>query len=137
MRLRITTPLTVEIDEDAIVAVRADDESGGFGIMAGHADFLTSLTVSVVEWQRADGSRHYCAVRGGLLSVAEGKDVSITTREAVPGDELATLHDVVLARFRDDLDAERNERVGGAQLELSAIRMIMQRLRPNARGRSL
>ncbi|CCB65655.1 MULTISPECIES: F0F1 ATP synthase subunit epsilon [unclassified Hyphomicrobium] len=137
MRLRITTPLTVAIDEDAIVSVRAEDESGGFGIMNGHADFLTSLTISVVDWKRADGSRHYCAVRGGLLSVTAGKDVSITTREAVPGDDLATLHDVVLARFRDDLDAERNERVGGAQLELAAIRRIMQRLRPDGGGRSL
>lgn len=137
MRLHITTPLTVAVDEDAIVSVRAEDDSGSFGIMTGHADFLTSLTVSVVDWKRSDGSRHYCAVRGGLLSVTGGKDVSITTREAVPGDDLVTLHDVVLARFRDDLDAERNERVGGAQLELAAIRMIMRRLRPNGRGRSL
>lgn len=137
MRLRITTPLTVAVDEDAVVSVRAEDDSGSFGVLTGHADFLTCLTLSVIDWQRADGSRYYCAVRGGLFNVAGGQEVSVTTREAVPGDDLATLHDVVLARFRDDLDTERNERVGGAQLELAAIRRIMQRLRPTSRAGAL
>ncbi|MFT3730512.1 MAG: F0F1 ATP synthase subunit epsilon [Hyphomicrobium sp.] len=134
MKLRIITPLTVAVDEGAIVSVRTEDDSGSFGILAGHADFLTALTLSVVEWQRADGTRHYCAVRGGLLSVSRGGVISVTTREAVPGDDLATLHDVVLSKFRDDLDSERDERVGGTQLELAAIRRIMQRLRPDGRG---
>ena len=44
MRLRIVTPLAVVVDEDDILAVRAEDSSGSFGILPGHADFLTSLT---------------------------------------------------------------------------------------------
>jgi F-type H+-transporting ATPase subunit epsilon len=131
MKLRIITPLTVAVDEDGVLAVRAEDESGSFGILSGHADFLTSLTTSVVDWKRADGSRHYCAVRGGLLNVTGGHDVSITAREAVPGDDLLKLHDVVLAQFHNELETERNERVGGTQLQLTAIRKIMQRLRPD------
>ena len=48
MRLLITTPTAVVIDDPNVVAVRAEDESGSFGILNGHADFLTALTVSVV-----------------------------------------------------------------------------------------
>lgn len=131
MKLRIITPLAIAVEEDGIVALRAEDESGSFGILQGHADFLANLTISVVDWKRADGSRHYCAVRRGLLTVSGGRNISITVREAIPGDDLLTLHDVVLARFRNDLEAERSERVGSTQLQLAAIRHIMQRLRPD------
>jgi alternate F1F0 ATPase F1 subunit epsilon len=55
MRLLITTPTTVVVDETDVAAVRAEDESGSFGVLAGHTDFLTALVVSVVCWRRADG----------------------------------------------------------------------------------
>ena len=35
MRLLITTPTAVVIDDPNVVAVRAEDESGGFGILIG------------------------------------------------------------------------------------------------------
>ena len=54
MRLLITTPTAVIVDEQHVVAVRAEDESGSFGILNGHADYLTALTVSVVSWRHAD-----------------------------------------------------------------------------------
>lgn len=130
MRLSIVTPLAVAVAEDGILALRAEDGSGGFGIMPGHADFLTSLAVAVVDWKRADGTRHYCAVRGGMLSVTEGRDIAIATREAVPGDDLLTLQDVVLARFRADLDSERKARADVTGLQIAAIRQIMRRLKP-------
>ena len=45
MRLRIVTPLSVVVDEDAD-SLRAQDASGSFGIRSGHAPFLTALAVS-------------------------------------------------------------------------------------------
>ncbi len=45
MRLRIVTPLAVVVDESDVTALRAEDESGSFGILPHHADFLTSLTI--------------------------------------------------------------------------------------------
>lgn len=121
------------VEEKNVLAVRAEDASGSFGILPGHADFLTSLAISVVDWQRADGSRHYCAVRRGLLSVHGGGQVAITTREAVPGEDLLTLHEVVLARFRAERETERAEYVGATRLQLAAIRQIMRHLRPDGR----
>lgn len=131
MKLSIITPLTVAVAEEGVQAVRAEDASGAFGILPGHADFLTSLAISVVDWKRADGSRHYCAVRRGFLSVNGGMDVAIATREAVPGDDLLKLQDVVLAQFRAGRETERAEYVGATRLQLAAIRQIMRRLRPD------
>ena len=85
MRLLITTPTAVVIDDPDVVAVRAEDESGSFGILQGHADFLTALTVSVVSWHHADDRQRFCAVRRGVLSVTKGNEVAIATREAIAG----------------------------------------------------
>jgi F-type H+-transporting ATPase subunit epsilon len=129
MRLHITTPLAVIADADGIVSLRAEDASGSFGILPGHADFLTSLAICAVGWKSHDGTRHYCAVRRGVLSVTAGQDIAIVTREAVPGDDLATLDQTVLSRFRADIETERVERVDSARLQLNAIRQIVSHLR--------
>jgi F-type H+-transporting ATPase subunit epsilon len=134
MRLRIVTPLSVVIDEDGVLAVRAEDATGGFGILPRHADFLTSLAISVVSWESSNETRHYCAVRHGVLSVSGGHDVFVATREAVAGDDLATLGETVLVRFRADIETERTEHVESTRLQLDAIRQIMRHLRPDQRG---
>ena len=100
MRLLITTPTAVVIDDQNVTAVRAEDESGSFGILTGHADLLTALNVSIVSWHGANDNARYCAVRRGVLSVTNGNEVAIATREAVPGDDLEHLEQVVLAEFQ-------------------------------------
>jgi F-type H+-transporting ATPase subunit epsilon len=133
MRLRITTPLTVLADTADIRSLRAEDASGGFGILPGHADFLTSLAISVVSWKLADGSAHHCAVRGGILTVTGGQEISIATREGILGEDFTTLHQHILARFQADEEAERAAHVAQTQLHLNAIRQIMIHLRPQGR----
>ncbi|HTP91698.1 MAG TPA: F0F1 ATP synthase subunit epsilon [Xanthobacteraceae bacterium] len=134
MRLVITTPTKVIIDDPNVTAVRAEDESGSFGILTGHADLLTALTVSVVSWHRSDDRRRYCAVRRGVLSVTNGSEVAIATRQAIPGDDLDRLEQVVLAEFREALDAERTARTESLQLEMKAIKQIVRYLRPERPG---
>ncbi|HEY8008105.1 MAG TPA: F0F1 ATP synthase subunit epsilon [Methylocella sp.] len=134
MRLRIITPLLVVIDEDGVLALRAEDATGSFGILPRHADFLTSLAISVVSWEGSNGTRRYCAVRRGVLSVFAGRDIAIATREAVPGDDLATLDKTVLNRFRADIEAERTEHVESTRLQVNAIRQIVRYLRPGGRA---
>ena len=129
MNLRVTTPLAVVIDEADVRSIRAEDASGSFGILPGHADFLTRLAISVLTWERHDGTRTYCAVRRGVLTVTAGQQVAVATREAVPGDDLATLDSVVLRGFRADIETERTEHVEATRLQLHAIRQIMNHLR--------
>jgi F-type H+-transporting ATPase subunit epsilon len=130
MRLLITTPTAVIADDRDVVAVRGEDESGGFGMLKGHADFLTVLTVSVVAWRRADGRQRYCAVRRGVLRVEGGNEVAIATREAIAGDDLDRLEQVVLAQLRSTVESERTARTVSLQLQMKAIRQIVRYLRP-------
>lgn len=130
MRLLITTPSTVVIDRGDIVALRAEDDTGGFGILPGHTDFLTALAISVVGWRQRDGGRGYCAVRRGVLTVTGGKEIAIATRQAVVGDDLDRLESDVLTEFRSAGEAERSARTESMQLHMRAIREIIRYLRP-------
>jgi F-type H+-transporting ATPase subunit epsilon len=136
MRLRIVTPLSVVVDED-IDSLRAEDASGSFGILSGHAPFLTALAISIVSWRR-DESERFCAVRGGVMTVggnsAAATVIDIATREAVAGDDLATLDSEVLARFHSDADEERMEHVETVRLQLNAIRRMISRLGPGVKA---
>ncbi len=139
MRLLITTPTSVVVDQRDVVAIRAEDESGSFGILPGHADFLTALTVSVVSWHGAEPHgaeppQQFCAVRRGVLSVSAGTDVAIATRAAVVSDDLARLQHLILAQLREDVEAERTARAESLQLQLQAIRQIVRYLRPERPG---
>ena len=131
MRLLIATPLAVAVDANDVVSLRAVDASGSCGIQPGFADFLTSLSIGVVSWTGGGATRRYCAVRRGVLSVTGGQNIAIATREAVPGDDLATLDQIVLARFRAEIEAERAERTDSTRLQLNAIRRMVSRLRPS------
>jgi F-type H+-transporting ATPase subunit epsilon len=134
MRLVITTPTAVTLDEDEIASVRAEDETGSFGMLPGHADLLTVLSDSVVSFRRAGSPWRYCAVRGGVLSVSGGDRVGIATQEAVLGEDLAQLERDVIARFRRADEDEAAARVGSERLHLAAIRRIFGYLRPERGG---
>ena len=72
MKLTVTTPLAIVTEADDVAHLRAEDDSGAFGILPGHADFLTALSLSVVSWRDRRGTEHHLAVRGGMLEVRGG-----------------------------------------------------------------
>lgn len=135
MRLIITEPARVIADYHDVVSVRAEDTSGSFGILPGHADLITVLTPSVVAWKHADDRPGWCAVHRGVLSVSEGREVAIATRQAQLGDDLAALEQAVLGRSRAERDTERRARVAATKLHTAAIRQIIRALRPDGRER--
>jgi F-type H+-transporting ATPase subunit epsilon len=140
MKLTVTTPLAIIVDTDDVAQLRAEDETGAFGILPSHADFLTALAVSVATWRDERGVEHHVAVRGGMLEVRDGNTIAIATPEAVPGDNLHRLESEVLARFRRQLAEERAARTDAQRLYLAAIRQIVRFLRaeraPTAPGTS-
>ena len=82
MRLVVTTPGALVLDVPDVAAVRAEDTSGGFGILPGHTDFLTVLPVSVLTWIDGARAEHNVALRRGVLRVSDGALVSVAAREA-------------------------------------------------------
>lgn len=129
MRLLITEPTAVIAEHADIASLRAEDESGSFGILRGHADLLTALALSVLVWRHADGRRGFCAVRRGMLSVRRGEEIAVATRQAQLGSDLETLEHAVLARFAEEAAAGQSARVAATRLHMEAIRRIVTALR--------
>ena len=134
LHLTIATPMEVLVDAPDVASLRAEDESGGFGILPGHADFLTALPASVVRWRGADGGWHFCALRAGMMTVAGGARVAIACREALLGDDLAALEADVAKLRGEEADAERRARVEQMRLHAQAVRQLMRFLRPDRPG---
>ena len=138
MKLTVTTPLAVVVEAGGVAHLRAEDQTGAFGILPGHADFLTALSVSVASWRDARGVEHHVAVRGGMLEVRGGQSIAIATPEAVPGVDLRRLEAEVLTRFRRQFAEEQTARSDAQRLYLAALRQIVRFLRgdgaPSAPG---
>ena len=129
--LTVTTPSQILVESDDVVAVRAEDQSGSFGILPGHADLLTVLVPSVLRWRTADGAARYCAVRGGVFTVAAGRDIAVACREGVVGDSLEDLEAKVRTVRAQELEADRKTRVEQVRLHALAVRQLLRYLRPN------
>jgi F-type H+-transporting ATPase subunit epsilon len=131
LHLTVTTPSRILVESDNVAAVRAEDQSGSFGILPGHADVLTVLVPSVLRWRTADGAARYCAVRGGVFTVAAGRDIAVACREGVVGDSLEDLEAKVRTVRAQELEADRKARVEQVRLHALAVRQLLRYLRPN------
>jgi F-type H+-transporting ATPase subunit epsilon len=129
VRLTVATPLAIVVEADNVVHLRAEDETGAFGILPGHADFLTALAISVVSWRDTSGAEHHVALRGGMLEVRGGDTIAIASPEAIAGTDLHRLEAEVLAGFRRRLDEEQAARTDAQRLYLAAIRQISRFIR--------
>jgi len=128
LSLCVTTPVRIVLSEEGVASLRGEDESGGFGILPGHADFVTVIDAGVLRWRGEGGPWRYCAVLGGVFTVTDGRDVRVACREAVPGDDLATLEARAAAARHDRIDESRRARSHAARLHARAIRRLMQEL---------
>ena len=136
LHLTIATPARVLFDSTEVVALRAEDATGSFGILPGHAAFLTVLAPSVLRWHAADGIEQFCAVKEGVLRVSGGHEISIACREGVmgtSGKSLEVLEAQVDAARAAQLDAVRRARVDETRLHAQAVRQLLRYLRPSAR----
>jgi F-type H+-transporting ATPase subunit epsilon len=126
VRLLVTTPTELIVDEAEVLHVRAEDETGAFGIQPGHADFLTVLAISVISWRPTAGDTCHVAVRGGVLTVRNGDLVEVATRDAVREESLERLRGAVLDEFRAQHEKEAEARVSDARLHMATMRQLQR-----------
>lgn len=128
LSLLISTPLEIVVQAEGIVSFRADDESGGFGILPGHVDLLTVTPASVVRWKTGSEDWRYCAVQGAVLTVRNGCEIHIACRAGILGDDLHALERGVQEARTAEKEEASAARVAEAKLHAKAIRQIMSHL---------
>ena len=134
LELVISTPSRVLVETDDVRSLRASDASGSFGIQPGHADFLTAIPASVVQWRESDDQWRYCVIRGGVLSVSNGKRVALACRKGLLGNDLASLEAEVREAGEAQTDSDRRVRVEQTRLHAQAVRQLVRYLVPRSRG---
>lgn len=128
LHLLIATPQRILVDCADVVALRGEDGSGCFGLLPGHVDYLTVLQPSVLRWRRAGGELGFCAVRGGVLSLAGG-ELRVACREGIVGERLAELEARVSEAREAQRDSARQARVEHLRLHTRAVRQLVRYLR--------
>lgn len=69
-KLRVLT--AAKVFERDVSYLRLKDETGYFGIMKGHTDFITAIVPSLGYYTDVNGREVYLAANGGIFSVRDG-----------------------------------------------------------------
>lgn len=117
-RLNIVTPAGI-FSRD-ITHVRLRDESGAFGIMKGHTDFLTVLVPSLCFYRDEKGAETFLAVDGGIFSVRGGV-ATITSREIFESEDAEKLAELMESAFEERRKSEAGLREMLGNIEKSFI----------------
>lgn len=114
----------VLVDAQGVRSVRAQDATGSFGLWPGHEDLLAVLSVGLLSWRDAQDAWHWCALRGGVLTLRRGVELQIASREAVLGDDPAQLERTVLELLRQRQQTEDDARRESHQIEVQLLRQL-------------
>jgi F-type H+-transporting ATPase subunit epsilon len=85
LKMELMTPYRKVISEE-VDMINATGSLGEFGVLPGHATFLTSLKIGELSYT-SDGATHYLAVNWGYLEV-ENDEVTILVETAEKADEI-------------------------------------------------
>lgn len=124
MKLKVWAPTEVVFDQE-VAKIKAEAENGWFGILPRHVDFVTALVPGILCFELAGKQNGYMAVDHGIL-VKCGPAVYVSTRSAVPSEDLGTLKEAVTKQFRVQHDKEQAARELEAKLEADLVRQLMQ-----------
>lgn len=124
MRLRILLPEEILLDVEAR-KITAEAANGAFGLLPRHVDFVTALAPGILTFVGVDGREEFVAVDEGIL-LKRGKQVQVSTRNAVIGQELGELKRLIEERFKNISEYERKSRDALYKLEADLVRRFME-----------
>ena len=112
LTLEITTPMRMVVSEE-VDEVVAPGIEGYFGVLPGHAPFLTTLGIGVVTY-RIGRDEHHLAVAGGFAEVRNDKVIILADTAERPAE---------IDRARAERAKERAERLlSGRQEDIDFAR---------------
>ena len=117
-KLNIVTPAGI-FSRD-ITHLRLKDESGSFGIMKGHIDFLTVLVPSLCYYRDENGKEMFLAVDEGIFRVRGGV-ATLTSREIFESEDAGKLAELMESTFEQRRKTEAGLREMLGNIEKSFI----------------
>lgn len=125
MNLKILLPFCVFAEHDDVLRIVAETATGCFGILPHRLDGVAALVPGILVFETGKGGEHIVAVDEGVL-VKAGRDVMVSVRNAVGGENLARLRETVEREFVNLDEREHAVRSVLAKLETSFVRRMME-----------
>ena len=123
MRLKVLLPTEILLDIP-VTKIVAEGENGSFCLKPKHIDFVSALAPGLLSYVTPEGTEQFVGIDEGIL-VKCGREVRVSTRDAVLGDEPAALHATILERISELDEHERNARSVLARLEAGVAKQFL------------
>lgn len=124
MHLQVMQPTEILVDDQAVVKLTAEAETGSFCLLPQHVDWVVALVPGILAFELASGAEVWLAIDEGLL-VKQGTTVRVSVRHGVQGDRLDLLQQAVQEQFRHLDEHEQQARSTLARLETSFVRELI------------
>lgn len=124
MELSLLLPDRVLLSEP-VSKVIAEAENGSFCLLPRHIDFVAALVPGLLMFVDETKTERFAAVDEGVL-VKRGREVLVSTRHAVLGEDIESLRGTVRDEFLSIDSRERNARSALARLELDLIQRFAE-----------
>lgn len=124
MRLKVFLPTEILLDEE-VGKVIARAPNGSFAALPRHIDFVSALVPSVLIYTDNSGTERFLGIDEGIF-IKHGREVMVSTRKAVRGDDLVSLREVVRRDIITLDEHERSARSALARLEAGVIRRFIE-----------
>lgn len=123
MQLSVHTPTGLVLERQ-IDKIDVEAIDGFYTLLPRHVDFVTALATGIASYT-ADGKKAYIAVNGGIL-VKQGSAVRLATRQAVSGDDLSALKNLIETDFKHMQQQRKESAAALARLEIGLTKGLMR-----------
>jgi F-type H+-transporting ATPase subunit epsilon len=124
MNLKVMLPAEVLVDEE-VIKVIAEAQNGSFCLLPKHIDFVAGLVPGLLSYVTSRGREIFLAIDEGIL-VKCGKEVLVSTRNAVRGPDLGQLKRTIKEQFKILDEREKKTRSAMAKIEASFVRRFLE-----------
>jgi F-type H+-transporting ATPase subunit epsilon len=108
---------------DGVASFVGEDASGSFGILPGHARFMTSLELGLARFRIQDESWQYLAMPGGVLYFKDNL-LSLCTRRFFLDDDYERITDTLTRQLLAEEEALQEVRQSLVQLEQEVLKRL-------------
>jgi F-type H+-transporting ATPase subunit epsilon len=101
------------------------DESGSFGILAGHARMMTALSFGLARYRPAGADWQYVALPGGLLYFVDN-ELTVSARRYLRGGELERMADALERQLLVEEEGLRTLKESLRRIEEALFRHLLR-----------
>jgi len=121
MQLKILMPHALFAEVSGVLSMVAETQYGALGILPQRLDCVAVLSPGIFSYSSEAEGEMFVALDEGVL-VKTGRDVLVSTRRAVGGKDLATLHTLVEEEFRVLDEQEKDIHAAMVKMESGFLR---------------